>query len=310
MYIKLPMHVGFKAIILSLAFHHYLLSVVLDEISYYNEIHTDIMVDPIEIESIVKNSYSSRAISIENSASCCESGNCNSSEDIENSSACCENDNCNASANSSTAAFCKNDLKASPSLPVSFGCNNQVIDIADFQVGEVVVDLGSGPGHDAILAANKVGEDGKVIGIDFTNEMIKIASDATVEYENVEFVEGNIKEIPLDDQVADVVISNCVINLVVNKKAVFSEAYRILKPKGRIIVADMIAQNTISSGDRLYDEKYCACIGGATSIENYIEIMEASGFSNIQYTKSETKKLLIGGDEEPYLSVVFSGFKS
>jgi len=304
------------------------LSVVLDEISYYNQIHTDIMVDPIEIESIVKNSYSSRAVSIENSASCCESGSCsssediensstccesgssNSSEDIENSSACCENDNCNASANSSTATFCKNDLKTSSNLPVSFGCNNQVIDIADLQIGEVVVDLGSGPGHDAILAADKVGEDGKVIGIDFTDEMIKIASNAAVEYENVQFLEGNIKEIPLDDQVADAVISNCVINLVVDKKAVFSEAYRILKPRGRIIVADMIAQNTISAGDTLYNEKYCACIGGATSIENYVEIMKASGFSNIQYTKSETKKLLIGGDEEPYLSVVFSGFKS
>ena len=164
-------------------------------------------------------------------------------------------------------------------LAVSAGCGNPTA-IASLKSGMTVVDLGSGGGIDAFLSAKKVGPSGRVYGIDATPEMIYRARKTAKEngYDNVEFRLGEIEHIHLDDGVADVVISNCVINLSPNKEQVFKEAFRILKPGGRIAVSDIVLLKDLPEDIRRDLKAWSECVSGAVSEDQYIGAMKKAGF--------------------------------
>jgi len=149
--------------------------------------------------------------------------------------------------------------------------------------GETVVDLGSGAGIDIFLAARKVLDSGKAIGIDMTDEMLQKARDNAKKgnYLNVEFKKGDIEEnIPLNDNSVDAVISNCVINLTTNKTNAFKEVFRILKNNGRMVISDLITDQELSV-DQINSEKWCECIDGALTKENYLSCIRDAGFEKI-----------------------------
>ena len=151
--------------------------------------------------------------------------------------------------------------------------------------GETIVDLGSGAGIDVFLAANKVGKSGKVIGVDMTDEMLekarKNASDNG--YTNVEFVKGDIeRRIPVEDNTADLVISNCVINLTTDKVATFKEIHRISKNDGgRMLISDLVTDREISN-DLVDSDKWCSCIDGALTKTNYLDSIKKAGFQSVE----------------------------
>ena len=161
------------------------------------------------------------------------------------------------------------------------GCGAPV-NFADIKEGEVVVDLGSGGGIDVFLAANK--EFGKAIGIDMTDEMLVKARDNAKRsgFTNVEFKKGDIESgIPIENNAADVVISNCVINLTIDKVAAFKEIYRILRSNGRMIISDLVTSKEIGL-ESANSEEWCSCIDGALTKENYIDSIRKGGFKNIE----------------------------
>jgi len=164
----------------------------------------------------------------------------------------------------------------------SFGCGNPLA-FSDVREGETVLDLGSGAGIDCFLASNKVGRSGRVIGLDMTPEMIEEAERAAKEggYTNVEFVLGRNEEMPIESSSVDWVISNCVINLSPEKDLVFSEAYRVLKPGGRLLVSDVVAEG-ITESMRQDISTWASCIAGAVSEDEYLRIIEESGFDRVE----------------------------
>ena len=175
------------------------------------------------------------------------------------------------------------ELESIPKASVlGVGCGTP-LHPANVRDGETVVDLGSGAGIDVFLSANKVGESGRVIGIDLTDEMLEKARRNAKEngYTNVEFRKGDIeKRIPVDDNSADLVISNCVINLTTNKVDTFKEVHRILKQgQGRMVISDLVTDKEVH-GDSVDSEKWCSCIDGALTKENYLESIRKAGFQN------------------------------
>jgi SAM-dependent methyltransferase len=157
---------------------------------------------------------------------------------------------------------------------------------ADIRQGELVVDLGSGAGIDVFLSANQVGRSGKVIGIDMTDEMIEKARKNANDngYTNVEFRKGDIESgIPMQDNSADLVISNCVINLTTDKLSTFKEIYRILKNDGdsRMVISDLVTDREVDE-DAVNPEKWCSCIDGALTKENYLDSIRKAGFENVE----------------------------
>ena len=170
----------------------------------------------------------------------------------------------------------------------SAGCGNPV-GIADARPGETVLDLGSGGGIDCFLAAREVGDDGFVIGIDMTPRMIELAQkNATdLQTENVVFKLGRIESIPQPDNTVDLVISNCVIALSEDKDRVFSEILRILKPGGRFVISDMVTDKPLPDEVRASATEWVACVGGAAVMSEYIDLIEQTGFSDIETLKDE-----------------------
>jgi SAM-dependent methyltransferase len=164
----------------------------------------------------------------------------------------------------------------------SFGCVVSLASKANIKAGDIVVDLGSGAGHDVFEAAEFVGPEGRVIGIDFTPDMINAALKTTAAKSDIE----NISTLP--DNFADIVISNCVINLSLDKEAVFKESFRVLKPGGKLVDADIIAVTHLSSEITQNPEAWCACLGGALTKEGYSEKIEKSGFEEINITIFDT----------------------
>jgi arsenite methyltransferase len=164
----------------------------------------------------------------------------------------------------------------------SLGCGNPTA-VADLHEGEVVLDLGSGGGIDVILSAKRVGPTGTAYGLDMTDEMLALAQsnarDAGVT--NVHFLKGVIEQIPLPAESVDVVISNCVINLSVDKSAVLTEIARVLKRGGRVGVSDIVAEDHLSQEDRAERGSYVGCIAGALSKSQYVAGLEAAGFENV-----------------------------
>lgn len=159
--------------------------------------------------------------------------------------------------------------------------------------GETVVDLGSGAGNDVFVAHSFVGKKGKVIGIDMTESMIKKAEEnkKKLGFTNVEFKLGEIEKMPLESSIADVVISNCVLNLVPNKENAFKEMYRIIKPGGRFCISDIVIKGDMPETLQKSAELYAGCIGGALKQEDYIGTIEKAGFKNIEIKKSKTIEL-------------------
>jgi SAM-dependent methyltransferase len=171
---------------------------------------------------------------------------------------------------------------------MGLGCGNPVA-LADLTEGETVVDLGSGGGIDVFLAARKVGESGRVIGIDMTPEMLQRAeaNAARAGLDNVEFRQGLIEDLPVDDGTVDVIISNCVINLAPEKAPVFAEAYRVLRPGGRLVVSDIVTDKPLPAEATEDMRSWGACVAGALPQNDYLSAMVAAGFEGVEVLKQD-----------------------
>jgi SAM-dependent methyltransferase len=174
------------------------------------------------------------------------------------------------------------DLPDSATL-ASLGCGNPTA-VAKLEDGDTVLDLGSGAGLDVFLSAKRVGPTGTVYGLDMTDEMLQLAGQnkSALDAQNVEFLKGEIEDIPLPDDSVDVIISNCVINLSVDKPQVFREAHRVLKPGGRFAVSDVVTTRPFSPEEKADMAAWSGCIVGALSEEDYVQGLEAAGFRDIE----------------------------
>jgi ubiquinone/menaquinone biosynthesis C-methylase UbiE len=205
------------------------------------------------------------------------------------------------------------DAKELESLPESsilgVGCGAPV-NFADIKEGEVVIDIGSGGGIDVFLSANKVKDSGKVIGIDMTDEMLEKARNNAKQsgFRNVEFKKGDIERgIPIEDSAADIVISNCVINLTLDKVAAFKEIYRILKSNGRMVISDLVTSKEVDL-ESVNSEDWCSCIDGALTKENYLDSIRKSGFNSPQVLQ-ETRYLEVKSDGRIMTSLIIKAIK-
>ena len=232
----------------------------------------DRVVDKVEdkkIKEFVKERYSKIATNTEDSTECSCCGNTEENSIIKQAQA---------------TGYTMEEIKSIPSEAVfGLGCGNPTA-LAEINPGEVVLDLGSGGGIDVFLAANKVGEDGKVIGLDMTPEMIETAIKNAKEggYTNVEFKHGEIENLPIEDNSIDLIISNCVINLTPNKSKAYKEAFRVLKPNGRILVSDIVTDGEIPSEIRKNFQAWAGCVAGALDKQEYFDTIKNAGFSNVK----------------------------
>ena len=225
-----------------------------------------------KVKEMVKQKYGEIALQEKetNAASCCGAGGCSTeiynimSDDYEGLKGY------NADA----------DLGLGCGLPTQF---------AKIKEGDVVIDLGSGAGNDAFIAAHETGEKGKVIGIDFTAAMIEKARiNAEVrKLNNVEFRQGDIENMPVTDNTVDVVVSNCVLNLVPNKNGVFKEIYRILKPGGHFSISDIVLIGELPEDIKNAAEMYAGCVAGAIQKNDYMQLIKTNGFKDIEIQKEK-----------------------
>lgn len=186
--------------------------------------------------------------------------------------------------------YSEKDLKNVPESSImGLGCGNPVA-LASLKEGETVLDLGSGGGIDVFLAARKVGVEGKVIGVDMTEEMIQKAKTTASKhgYENVEFRLGEIENLPVEDNSVDVIISNCVINLSTDKKKVFREAHRVLRPGGRIMISDLVTEGEMPEEIRKSFDAWACCVAGALEKNQYLNTIRGAGFQNVNIISETT----------------------
>jgi arsenite methyltransferase len=179
-----------------------------------------------------------------------------------------------------------------PDADLGLGCGLPT-QFAKIKKGDVVIDLGSGAGNDAFIARHETGETGKVIGIDFTPAMIeKARRNAEARgFHNVEFRQGDIEKMPVTANTADVIVSNCVLNLVPNKDAVIKEIYRVLKTGGHFSISDIVLEGELPTGIKQAAEMYAGCVSGAIQKQAYLELIEAAGFKNITVQKDKAINL-------------------
>ncbi len=241
------------------------------------------IMDEKEIKEFVKGRYSKIATKEESSCSCCSGVDLT----IEKAKA---------------AGYTLEDIKSIPEEAVfGLGCGNPTA-LAELKEGETVLDLGSGGGIDVFLAANKVGESGKVIGVDMTEEMVETAVKNAEEgkYENVEFKLGEIENLPIDDGSVDVIISNCVINLTPDKSVAYKEAFRVLKLGGRILVSDLVTEGNMPEELKRSFDAWSSCIAGAMEKQSYLDTIKEAGFKDIQiveqhfFTEPNMDERLVG----------------
>ncbi|QQS29535.1 MAG: arsenite methyltransferase [Sphingobacteriales bacterium] len=182
-----------------------------------------------------------------------------------------------------------------PEADLGLGCGLPT-QFAKIQKGDTVIDLGSGAGNDCFIARAETGEAGKVIGIDFTPAMIEkaISNAVKLNFNNVEFILGDIENMPVNSNVADVIVSNCVLNLVPNKDKVFKEIYRVLKPGGHFSISDVVLIGNLPDVLRKDAEMYVGCVSGAIQKETYLELIAANGFTNV--TVQNEKPIIIPDD--------------
>ena len=222
-----------------------------------------------QIKKVVREGYAK--IARQGSSCCAPVNSCCGSTDL-------------AQTISKSIGYTDGELKAVPEgANLGLGCGNPVA-LASLREGETVLDLGSGAGFDCFLAANKVGKDGRVIGVDMTPEMLEKARENAEKgnYTNVEFRLGEIENLPVADNSVDVVISNCVINLAPDKRKVFTEAFRVLKPGGRLMVSDMVLLRELPDFIKKSVEAYIGCLSGAIMRDEYIEVIKAAGFQRVR----------------------------
>ncbi|MBO9204932.1 MULTISPECIES: arsenite methyltransferase [Niastella] len=225
-----------------------------------------------ELKDIVRQKYSEIALQDKetNQSSCCGSG-------------CCSTDVYNIMSDDYT-----NLEGYNPDADLGLGCGLPT-QFAKIKQGDVVIDLGSGAGNDAFIARHETGDTGKVIGIDFTPAMIERArQNAEVRgFNNVEFRQGDIEKMPVTSNVADVIVSNCVLNLVPNKDGVIKEIYRVLKPGGHFSISDIVLEGTLPANIQQAAEMYAGCVSGAIQKQAYLELIEQNGFENITIQKEK-----------------------
>jgi SAM-dependent methyltransferase len=214
-------------------------------------------------------------------SSCCPPAD--SPQDQQSQSSCCGPPQSSKVATMAEALGYDVDGIPKEAIESFAGCGNPVA-LASLNEGEVVLDLGSGAGLDAFVAAKKVGETGKVIGIDMTPEMLESATKSAKKmgYNNVEFRHGDIEALPVDNDSVDVVISNCVINLAPDKQKVFNEAYRVLRPGGRLMVSDIVLEVPLTQAMRDEVANYTGCLGGAILEEEYLQHIRDAGFEDVK----------------------------
>ncbi|MBN1367764.1 MAG: arsenite methyltransferase [Dehalococcoidales bacterium] len=202
---------------------------------------------------------------------------------------------CGSGAASSTREISKNigysdeDMDAVPEgANLGLGCGNPVA-LASLKKGETVLDLGSGAGFDSFLAADRVGPEGRVIGVDMTSEMLERARENARKggYKNIEFRLGEIENLPVADNAVDVIISNCVINLAPEKGRVFKEAFRVLKPGGRLMVSDIVLTRPLPEALKNSIQAYVGCVAGASKKEDYLNEIKKAGFTDIKVNKED-----------------------
>lgn len=230
---------------------------------------------PEELKIIVREKYSEIVKNNDQSASCCGTG-----------SSCCGTD---------YTVFSENyqDLKGyNPDADYNLGCGIPT-EYAQIKQGDTVVDLGSGAGNDCFVARAFTGEEGKVIGIDMTEAMIEKArsNNNKLGFKNVEFRLGDIEQMPVESGSTDVVISNCVLNLVPDKDKAFAEIFRILKPGGHLSVSDVVLRGFLPGKIQQAAEMYAGCVSGAIDIDLYIRKMEKAGLKNIKVQKEKAINL-------------------
>ena len=221
------------------------------------------------VKKAVRDSYAKIA---KRKGSCCDS-----------TSSCCNKTDTTQDI-SKKIGYSEKELSSVPEgSNLGLGCGNPIA-LASLKEGETVLDLGSGAGFDCFLAANKVGEDGKIIGVDMTPEMLEKARENAVKgnYKNVEFRLGEIENLPVADNSVDVIISNCVINLATDKRRVFDEAFRVLKSGGRIMISDMVLLNKLPDSIMNSITAYVGCISGAMMKDEYIETIKSAGFRKVK----------------------------
>jgi len=232
----------------------------------------------LELKELVKEKYSQIANqSIEqNLTSCCGA-----------TASCCGDEVYNIMADDYTRLEGYN-----PDADLGLGCGVPT-EYAQIKEGHTVIDLGSGAGNDAFIVRKAVGETGKVIGIDFSEAMITKAraNVAKLGFNNIEFRQGDIEKIPVSSNKADVVISNCVLNLVPNKENVFKEIFRVLKTKGHFSISDIVLVGELPSKLKQAAEMYAGCVSGAIQKNDYLSIIEKTGFTNIKLQKE--KKMVV-----------------
>ncbi len=214
-----------------------------------------------KIKQIVKKHYGKIAAG----GGCCNSCGCGSESENERIS--------------KSIGYSDQEIKSVSDANLGLGCGNPT-GMGEIKKGEIVLDLGSGAGFDCFLAAKKVGEAGKVIGVDMTEEMIDMAEINAKKYgyKNVEFRLCDIEKLPVDDNSIDVVISNCVINLVSDKSKVFKEICRVLKKGGRMYISDIVLLGSLSEEQKNDEELIAGCVGGALLKEDYMEVIKTAGF--------------------------------
>jgi len=225
-----------------------------------------------ELKELVKQKYAEIALQDKetNQSSCCGSG-------------CCSTEVYNIMSDEYTSLEGYN-----PDADLGLGCGLPT-QFAHIKKGDTVIDLGSGAGNDCFIARAETGEDGKVIGIDFTPAMIEKARDNAKKlgYYNVEFRQGDIEKIPVSSNRADVIVSNCVLNLVPNKNEVFKEIFRVLKPGGHFSISDVVLIGNLPDALRKNAEMYAGCVAGAIEKEAYLGLIEINGFTNITVQKQK-----------------------
>ena len=222
-----------------------------------------------EIKKAVREGYA--RIAKQESSCCAPANSCCGSTDL-------------AQNISKSIGYTEKELNTVPDgANLGLGCGNPVA-LASLKKGEIVLDLGSGAGLDSFLAANKVGKSGRVIGVDMTPEMIERARENAREgnYANVEFRLGEIENLPVADNYVDAVISNCVINLVPDKRGVFAEVFRVLKPGGRLMISDIVLLSELPDFIKDSVEAYVGCLSGAVMRDEYLEAIKAAGFQEVR----------------------------
>ena len=222
-----------------------------------------------EIKKAVRDGYAKTA---KRKSSCCGPVN-----------PCCESTDL-AQDISKKLGYTEEELKAVPEgANLGLGCGNPLA-TASLREGETILDLGSGAGFDCFIAANKVGPNGRVIGVDMTPEMIDVARESarSGNYGNVEFRLGEVEHLPVADNSVDVVISNCVINLAPDKRMVFREAFRALKPGGRMMISDIVLLKELPDCIQSSVEAYVGCISGAIMRNQYLSAIKSAGFQQVR----------------------------